>query len=140
MSGKPPSRTSLQWIGDHAFQGGRADGPPIIMDGDGVRGPSPVDTLLLALAACTGYDVVDILAKRRTPVESLHVDIHGDRLDGVPARVTRVTLTYDIQGAGIELAHAERAVDLAVNKYCSVRDTIDPDLPIETVVRVNAVG
>ncbi len=138
MTAKPPANVALQWVGGHAFAGGRKGGPQIILDGDAQRGPGPVETLLLALAACTGYDIVDILEKRRTPLSAMEIDVHAERFDGVPARVTRVVLTYDITGVGIELTHAERAVELSVTKYCSVRDTLDPNLPIEMVVRVHA--
>jgi len=127
----------MQWVGGHAFEGGREGRPWILLDGDGVRGPGPVETLLLALAGCTGYDIVDILEKRRTPVQSLAINVVGERFDGVPARVTKIVMTYDIGGEGIEQVHAERAVELAVQKYCSVRDSLDPNLGIETVVRVN---
>ncbi len=127
----------MQWVGGHAFEGGRAGSPMILLDGDGVRGPGPVETLLLALAGCTGYDIVDILEKRRTPVQSMAIGVVGERFDGVPARVTKIVMTYDIGGEGIEQVHAERAVELAVQKYCSVRDSLDPNLTIETVVRVN---
>ncbi len=138
MSGKPPAVVSMQWVGGHAFEGGREGGPAILLDGKGEKGPSPVDGLLLALAGCTGYDIIDILEKRRTPVQSLRIGVVGERFNGVPARVTKIVMTYDIGGEGIEPVHAERAVELAVQKYCSVRDSLDPDLPIETVVRVNA--
>jgi len=137
---KPPSVTQLTWQGGHAFSGGRPGGPSITLDGDATRGPSPVDTLLLALAACTGYDIVDIMEKRRTPLSRLDIGVHGERFDGVPGRVTRVTLTYDVAGEGVEATHVERAVELAVTKYCSVRDTLDANLPIETVVRVHATS
>jgi putative redox protein len=137
MSGKPPSRTELTWVGGHAFEGGRPGGPTIVLDGDAQRGPSPVDTLLMALAACTGYDLVDIMEKRRTPLASLRIAVLGERFDGVPGRVTRVVLTYDVSGEGVERVHVERAVELAVTKYCSVRDSLDPNLPIETVIRVH---
>ncbi len=134
---KPPSRVALRWVGGHAFAGGRDGGPQIVIDGDTRLGPSPVDSLLLALASCTGYDVVDILAKRRTPITAMSIAVHADRFDGVPSRVTRIVLTYDITGGGIEQVHAERAVELAVTKYCSVRDSIDPNVPIEMVVRLH---
>jgi putative redox protein len=90
-----------------------------------------VDLLLGALASCVSIDVVDILAKRRTPVESLTVDVAGTRVDGVPRRLTHVRLDVRIRGAGIERGHAERAIELAVTKYCSVRDSLDPALPVE---------
>jgi putative redox protein len=137
MSGKPPAIVSMQWVGGHAFEGGREGSPTITLDGKGVKGPSPVDALLLALAGCTGYDIVDILEKRRTPVQSMKIDVVGERVNAVPARVTKIVMTYDIGGDGIEQVHAERAVELAVQKYCSVRDSLDPNMPIETVVRVH---
>ena len=125
------------WLGEHRFDAGRPGGVTPRIDASTKEGPSPVDTLLNALAACTSVDVVDILAKRRTPVESLTVDVHADRADAVPARLTRVRLTYAITGAGIERAHAERAVELAVTKYCSVKDSLDPALPVEWAVTLN---
>jgi putative redox protein len=59
------------------------------------------------------------------------IDVTGQRFDGVPGRVTRIDLTYRIDGPGIERAHAERAIELAVTKYCSVRDSLDKDMPVE---------
>ncbi len=122
----------VRWDGDHRFDAGRLGSERTIrIDADATTGPGPVDTLLSALAACTGVDVVDILEKRRTPVQGMTVEVRGDRVDAVPARLVRVHLTYKIRGAGIERAHAERAIELAVTKYCSVRDSLDPNLPVE---------
>lgn len=129
-AGKAPSRVSIKWDGEQRFTGGRENGIPIVMDGRGSAGPSPVDTLLCALAGCTGIDVVEILAKRRTPVESLDVSVVGTRADAVPSRVSAVELVFHLRGAGIERVHAERAIELAVTKYCSVRDSLDPAMPI----------
>lgn len=128
---KPPNRVHVTWAGDHRFDAGRPGGATHRIDADAVTGPGPVDTVLNALASCTSVDIVDILAKRRTPVEALKVDVVGERADAIPRRLVRVTLTYTIRGAGIDRAHAERAIDLAVNKYCSVKDSLDPALPVE---------
>jgi putative redox protein len=90
-----------------------------------------VDALLSALGGCAAVDVVDILAKRRTPVQSLTVDVRAERVDGTPRRLARATLNFVISGAGIQRSHAERAIDLAVNKYCSVRDSLRDDIPVD---------
>jgi putative redox protein len=136
--GKPPAKVTVTWDGEHRFDGARANGGPSIhMDGSGKTGPSPVDTLLCALAGCTGVDVVDILAKRRTPVATMAVDVEGERFAGVPGRVTKIVMTYRITGDGIEREHALRAIELAVTKYCSVRDSLDPTMPIEWVLVLN---
>jgi len=131
-TGKPPAQVQVTWAGEHRFDGQRqGDFPSIRLDASGKTGPSPVDTLLLALAGCTGVDVVDILEKRRTPVQAMGIDVTGQRFNGVPSRVTRIDLTYRIDGVGIERAHAERAIELAVTKYCSVRDSLDKNMPVE---------
>lgn len=128
---KPPSHVVATWIGGHAFDAGRPDGPSIRIDGDAVQGPSPVDTLLIALAGCTGYDVVDILEKRRTPVTALRIAVTGDRFDGVPGRIVAIKLEFHITGPGIDRTHAERAIELAVEKYCSVKESLDAAMPVE---------
>jgi putative redox protein len=87
--------------------------------------------LLNALGACSAVDVVEILAKRRTPVRSLEVEVTGRRVETIPRRLEHVTLRFIIRGAKIERVHAERAIELSVNKYCSVRDSLRPDVPVE---------
>lgn len=129
--GRPPARVQVAWAGHHAFDAGRPGGPTVRLDAGARTGPSPVDALLSALAACTAVDVVDILAKRRTPLEALAIDVEGERFEGTPGRLTHVRLVYRMRGAGVERAHAERAVELAVTKYCSVRDSLDPAIPVE---------
>ena len=130
-SGRMPSRVVATWAGAQRFDVGLVGDQTIRIDGNRESGPSPVDALLGALASCVGIDVTDILGKRRTPVEVMTVRVDGERANATPARVTRVLLEFEIRGAGIERAHAERAIDLAVTKYCSVRDTLDPAMPIE---------
>jgi putative redox protein len=136
--GKPPATVQITWAGDHQFDGVRlAGGPAIHMDASGKTGPSPIDTLLCALAGCTGVDVVDILEKRRTPMSAMSVDVVGERFAGTPGRITKIELVYRIIGADVERVHAERAIELAVTKYCSVRDSLDPTMPITWKLELN---
>jgi putative redox protein len=130
-AGRPPSRVHVAWAGDRRFDAGRPGGPTLRLDGRGETGQTMVDAVLSALAACTAVDVVDILAKRRTPAEALEIDAVGERFAGTPGRLVRIHLTYRMRGAGVERAHVERAIDLAITKYCSVRDSLDPAIPIE---------
>jgi len=131
MSGTIPAEVNVVWAGEGQFDGGRPGGPTIHMDSSSRTGPGMVDTLLCALASCVSVDVVDILAKRRTPVSSLAVNVKAERVDGTPRRLARATLNFEIGGDGIERVHAERAIDLAVTKYCSVRDSLREDIPVD---------
>ena len=125
------------WLGEHRFDAGRPGGVTHRIDAGTKEGPSPVDTLLNALATCTSVDVVDILAKRRTPVERLEMDVVGERVSTVPRRFRHVLMDFRVDGAGIERAHAERAVELAVTNYCPVRASLAPDVVIEWTVTLN---
>ncbi len=127
----------VTWRGGHRFDAGRTDGTPTIrIDADVKEGPGPVETLICALGACTSVDVVDILEKRRTPVESLEVEIEAARAKATPARIVGVLLRFRMRGAGIERIHAERAIELAVTKYCTVRESLDPSIPVHWVLEL----
>ena len=125
-----PSRVLVNWVAERKFEAGREGRPTIMLDGDGNEAPSPPDGLLASLASCVSVDVVDILAKRRTPVEKYSVEVLGERADSIPRRFRHITLNIAITGAGIERGPAEHAIELAVNKYCSVRDSLAEDLPV----------
>ena len=137
---RPPNRVRVAWRGDESFEAGRPGGPVGLIDGHGKLAQGPVDWLLSALAACSATDAVQILEKRRTPVESLEVEVTGHRVDGTPRRLRHVHMRFDIRGAGIERVHAERAVELSVKKYCSVRDSLAPDIAVEWEIVLNGAA
>jgi putative redox protein len=127
---KPPARVRTTWAGGERFDSGRPGGPTARLDGTGETGQGPVDGVLSALASCVSIDVVEILAKRRTPVATLAVDVVGERVTTIPRRLKSVTLDFQITGENIEREHAERAIELSITKYCSVRDSLAKDIPV----------
>jgi putative redox protein len=132
-----PSLIHVEWVGGHRFEAGRPNGPTARLDGEGETGQSPPEALLSALATCVSYDVIDILAKQRTPIESLEIDVVGERVNTVPRRYKHITLNFRIGGAGIEKEQALRAIELSATKYCSVRDSLRPDLEVEWTVELD---
>ena len=128
---KPPQRIIAVWKGDESFDTSKPGGPVARIDGHGVTGQGPVDTLLSALGTCSAMDVVNILAKQRTPVSSLEVEVVGTRENASPRRLKHALLIFRIAGAGIEREQALKAIALSVTKYCSVRDSLDPAIPVE---------
>jgi putative redox protein len=134
---KPVITTSRAvWVGDHQFDAG-PEGRTAPVDGDSKTAPGPVETLLNAIATCASVDVIDILAKRRTPVERFVASVTATRRTEAPRRVMHLELEFEIEGAGITVDHAERAIELSFEKYCSVAGSLAPDIVAETVLVLN---
>ena len=129
----------LTWTGEGMrFSGAGTDPetPGITIDGDGVAGPSPMLTLLLAAASCSGADVVAILAKMRVGLRSLAVDVEGTRRDEEPRRYVAVRFHFHLSGENLDRAKAERAVSLSLEKYCSVIHSMAPDISIHHDIEI----
>ncbi len=87
------------------------------------------DLLLMAAAACSTYDVVEILAKQREIYRDLKVTCSGDQLSDPPYTFTRIHLHYIIAGE-VNPKKLMKAIKMSVEKYCSVISTIRPDTPV----------
>lgn len=118
---------TMHWTGGLRFEGRRDGGPVFLFDGDAQAGPSPVDALLGAAAACSGIDVVSILEKMREPFTAVEVQAEGTRSAEHPKRITHLTLTYLVTGTGLDAAKVRRAAELSVEKYCSVLQTFSKE-------------
>ena len=130
------TRSRAVWRGEHRFEAG-PEGRTAPVDADSKTAPGPVETLLNAIATCSGVDVIDILAKRRTPAERFVVNVTATRRSEAPRRVQRLEIEFHIDGAGIEVQHAERAIELSFEKYCSVAASLAPDIVAETALILN---
>ena len=122
-----------RWEGGQRFEAVGKAGVPVLVDGEGERGPTPVETVAIALAACMAADVVDILTKMRVGLEALSVRAEGDRRAEPPRRYTALRLVYRVEGVGEQdRDKLERAISLSREKYCSVLHTLRPDLAVST--------
>jgi putative redox protein len=121
----------ITWTGrGMVFDGRAAEGPVIRVDGDGHEGPSPVTTLLIAAASCSASDVVSILEKMRITLRHCSIAVEAERRPDDPRRVIRLGLVFMLRGDGLDEARARRAIDLSIEKYCSVMHSLAPDIPI----------
>jgi putative redox protein len=113
------------------FEGRVPGGAGMVMDSSGApQGPSPVETLLLALGGCSGMDVIGILRKQRQAVTAYEVVVTGERRDQHPRRFTRIEIVHRVRGAGIRAAAVEEAIRLSDTKYCTVYATLAPAVEI----------
>jgi putative redox protein len=115
----------LEWTGDRLqFVGHTAYGEPVLIGGNAAgRGAKPSDLLPISLAACTAYDVVEILRKQRQRLLGLAVVITSEQDPEPPWTFRAIHMRFLLTGT-VEEQKATRAVDLAESKYCAVAATI----------------
>jgi putative redox protein len=111
----------VDWSGHgEVFTGTSPTGPVVTLDGNRLEGTSPMVLLLHAEAGCTGIDVLALLEKMRQSVQSLRIEVTGEKGEGDYPRIwEKIHLRYLI-GGQVELEKAEKAVQLSLSKYCSV--------------------
>ncbi len=83
-------------------------------------GASPMEMVLMALGGCSSVDVVDILRKMRQDLGSLDVVLHAERAPEPPRVFLKIEMEFVASGEGLTEASLKRAVDLSMEKYCSV--------------------
>jgi putative redox protein len=125
----------LVWKGDFRFEGTARGGSITAIDGNSQAGASPVDLLLESVGACAATDVVDILKKSRQEVLGMAVEVEAERRDAHPRSVKRLDFRFRIKGP-VDQKKAERAVDLSLEKYCSVFHTLRMDINLDVEVRI----
>jgi len=135
-TGNPIARAHAEWRGELHFQVGVGDRTHAV-DGKSKTAPSPVETLLGAVGTCAAIDVVEILAKQKTPAQKLEVDVMATRRPEFPRRVETLELTFTIDGPGIERAAAQRAVNLSIQRYCTVAASLAGDIDMSSVLVLN---
>lgn len=131
------------WKGGFEFDG-EINGHHITLDSkraDGTEphGPTPKPLLLLAMAGCTGMDVVPMLEKMRVPLEGFSMHVTGDLSSEHPKVYTKTKLVYTFVGKGLEAEREkiEHAVELSETKYCGVSAMLRKafEIELEIVIR-----
>lgn len=118
-------QATVRWINGLNFVGIDSDNHSVVLSGEknGI-GVKPSQMLLVALASCSGVDVVEILAKKRTPVTMLEIVIDGQRAEQAPWAYQTIHVHYRLSGKGLSPAGVEQAIRLSQEKYCSVAATV----------------
>lgn len=115
--------------GDFGFEATDQNGHTIKMDsspesGGQNYGVRPMQTLLMGLAGCSAIDVISILKKQRQDVVDYKMTVSGEREQGKePSLWKYIKVDFHLYG-NVDPDKASRAVDLSVNKYCSVAATL----------------
>jgi putative redox protein len=130
-------KIEINRLNDHLLmEAMNEDGQTVVMDGES-GAMRPMQMLLSALGGCSTIDVVLILKKQREPIEDIKVIINGERHeDRVPKTFKHIHLHYIIKGK-VNTDKAKRAVDLSMEKYCSVsmmlKDAVEIEYSFEVI-------
>ncbi len=129
-------QTTIFHLDGKRFLGRTPDGQQLMIDGESYAktGMNPMEVLLNALGACAAFDVVEMIRKRRLDLVSYRIELEGDRFDGTPSYYTDIRAVHHIDAPGLKQEMAERFVDLATNKYCSVAASLKADISFEVVL------
>jgi len=133
------ANVTVTWVEKQQFVGVDSSKHSIVMSAqneDNRTGSKPSDLLLLALGGCASVDLVEILHKQRQQVSGLQLVISGEQNADPPWAFTKISIEVVVRGKALSAPSVERAVDLAVNKYCSVAATIRATAPITTSIKL----
>jgi len=110
------------------------DGPEKLGGSDaGVR---PKELLLMALAGCTGSDVVSILQKKRVNLTDFEINITAQQTEEHPKVFTDIDLEYVFYGKDLKEKDVERAIELSTETYCGVSAMLKKAMNINHTYRI----
>lgn len=130
-------RVAIEQVNDAVhFIARNQDGAEVHIDGaekiGGTNaGMRPMELVLVSLGTCAAMDLVTILKKQRVGLQRVAFQVHGEReTDAVPSPFTGFRIHFDLYG-DLPEAKVKRAVELAVEKYCSVGSMLQHSGTIE---------
>ena len=123
------------------FVGEASSGHAIVMDGDTAVGGNntglrPMELLLVGLGGCTGMDVVSILRKKKQNLTGLEITVRGQKAENYPKKYTDINIEFHIKGRNISEEAVKRAIDLSMDKYCSVKATLEGSAKITFTYKI----
>ena len=117
----------VKWTGDRQFVGIDSGKHAVVLsshDDANHTGMRPSDLLLVALASCSAYEVVDILIKKRLNLLKLEVEVKPTQDPDPPWTFREIHLDFHLKGPDLTEKAIEQAIKLSLEKYCSVAATV----------------
>lgn len=135
---------TIKYVDGLQFVGESGSGHAIIMDADtevggndtGVR---PTELLLIGLGGCSGMDIVSILKKKKQDIRGLRINVNGQKAETHPKRFTDIDIEFIVSGHNLSEDAVKRAVELSMEKYCSVKATLEGSAKINFTYRIEEV-
>lgn len=125
---------------DSLFECTNANGHTMLMDNsskENAQGISPMESILMAVAGCSGIDVVAILKKQRQKITDFQAEVEGIRVQVDEAKpFKQIKVIFRLEG-DIDITKANKAAALSFDKYCSVSKTLEPHVEVIYEIYVN---
>jgi len=112
------------WQGNKKFDA-VVNGHHLIMDlsteaGGEDAGPRPKPLMLVAMAGCTGLDLVSLMKKMRQEVEYFNLIVEGETEDQYPNSYIKMHIIYELRGKDLDPVIIDKAISLSMEQYCGV--------------------
>lgn len=124
---------TVKWIMGKQFVGIDSTQHSVILstpdEGVGIK---PSELLLIAVASCTAVDIVEILAKKRTPINHLEISVDSEQDQDPPWTFRKIHMHFQIGGTNLTEKAVAQAIHLSEEKYCSIAATIRSTTQITT--------
>lgn len=124
------AQVEVTWVNAQRYVGVDSTNHSVVLSAGNDIGIKPSDALLISLATCSAHDVVGIIKKQRAQLERLMVIVTGEQASDPPWKYQHIHLQFQVVAAGLRPDQLERAIDLSLNKYCSVRASLAPDIAV----------
>jgi putative redox protein len=114
----------MNWKGNMSFEG-EVNGHKLMLDTDSAaggedKGPRPKPLMLLALAGCTGMDVVSILKKMRVDLNDFNIKVSANLTKEHPMIYSTMHIIYEFKGKNLDPEKINKAISLSQERYCGV--------------------
>jgi putative redox protein len=135
-------KATIHYAGDDFFIGTSPSGHAQTIDvkSDRKAAASPLELLLISVAACTAADVQSILEKKRQDVAAYDVEVTGERVADHPRKFIKFHIHHIVRGRSVSEKAVADAIELSDTKYCSVAATVRPTAEITTSYEIVEVA
>lgn len=129
------AEVECSWKGGMAFET-VMDGHKIVIDatpevGGKDKGPRPKPFMLLALAGCTGMDVISILTKMGQKVSWFNVRVESELTEEHPKHYSGFHIIYEFKNSDdLNRTKVEKAIVLSQDRYCGVSEVLKKASPV----------
>lgn len=125
------TRATLTWSRELIFAGRTPQGYELDFDAESQWGCKPTESLLLSLGGCMAIDVVSILRKMRLEITACRIELTGERNPVPPQYFRSVEMVFHLTGKNLDPRRIDRAIALSRQTYCSVYNSLRPDLELQ---------